>query len=126
MHHPEICLITQIIEDYFLLVDDSDPKYELIPITQKIDDIIYSIGVTIKRKLLNGYVNIEIKGQKQDDNAVTFLYSLSENNDKYLESIELDGCGDFVDKIRNAVRRILILDKEQSKCQKDSIESKHY
>jgi hypothetical protein len=114
MHHPEICLITQIIEDYFLLVDGDSPKYELIPITQKIDNSIYSIGVIIKRKLLNGYVYIQIKGQKEDDNATTFSYSLSPNNDEYLESIETDGYGDLEDKIRDVMRAVFILDKNQT------------
>jgi hypothetical protein len=115
MHHPEICLITQLIEDYFLLIDGDTPKYELIPITQIIDNIIYSIGIIIKRKLFNGYLYIEIKGENRDDNESTFSYSLSENNDNYVESIQIRYGGDFSDNVRNAIRRILTIDKEQSK-----------
>ena len=126
MHHAEICIITKIIEDYFLLVDGNHPKYELIPITQQIDNVIYSVGVIIKRKLLNGYLYIEVKGENEDSNDSTFSYSLSDNNDNYLESIEITYGGYFSENVRNAVRRILILDKEQSKCPKDSIELKHY
>ncbi len=114
MHHAEICLITKIIEDYFLLVDGNHPKYELIPITQEIDNVIYSIGVIIKRKLLNGYLYIEVKGENEDSNDSTFSYSLSENNDNYLESIEVTRMGYFSENVRNAVRKILIIDKNPS------------
>ena len=114
MHHPEICLITQIVEDYFLLVDGSDPKYELIPITHKVDNVTYSIGIIIKRKLLNGYLYIEVKGEKEDSNDSTFSYSLSDNNNSFIESIEVGYGGYFCENVRNAVRNILIIDKDPS------------
>jgi hypothetical protein len=114
MHHPEICLIMQVIEDYFLLTGSEDPIYQIEPITHRVDNCINSIGVRLKRKLVNGYVYIQIRGEKQDDNTATFSYSLSPNNDEYLESIRTDSSKYLDDDVRDIMRAIFIIDKDPS------------
>jgi hypothetical protein len=115
MHHPEICQIMLVIEDYFLLVDNNDPTYQIEPVTNKVGDSINSIGIVIKRKLLNGYVYIEIKGDNRDDNTVKISYSLTDNNNEYLKSIGINSYGYTIDQIRDAMRTIFILDKDPIK-----------
>ena len=120
MHHPEICLIMQVIEDYFLLAGSDDPIYQLEPITNRVDNSVNSIGVRLRRKLVNGYVYIQIKGEKEDDNTATFSYSLSPNNDDYLESIKTQGNKSLDDNVRDIMRTIFIIDKDptqhKAKC----------
>jgi hypothetical protein len=114
MHHPEICLIMQVIEDYLLLVSSDDPIYYIEPITNRVDNSINSIGITIKRKLLNGYVYIEIRGEKEDDNTATFSYSSLPDNDEYLESIRTDSCRSLDNNVRDIMRTIFMIDKDPS------------
>ncbi len=104
----------QVIEDYFLLIDNNNPLYQIEPITERVDNSIESIGLRIKRKLLNGYLYIEIKGANRDDNEATFLYSLSPLNDNYLESIDMPFGGYWDDNVRDIVRTIFIIDKNPS------------
>jgi hypothetical protein len=114
MHHPEICLIMQVIEDYFLLVGSNDPTYYIEKITHRVNNSIDSIGIRIKRKLLNGYVYIEIRGEKEDDNTATFSYSLSPNNDEYLESIKTNTSYCLDNNVRDIMRTIFMIDKDPS------------
>ena len=104
----------QVIEDYLLLGGSDDPIYQLEPITHRVDNSINSIGVMIKRKLVNGYVYIQIRGEQQDDNTATFSYSLSPNNDEHLESIRTDRSKCLDVNVRDIMRTIFIIDKDPS------------
>jgi hypothetical protein len=115
MHHPDICNIMLIIEDYFILIDDKSPKCQIESISDPNEDNHPALGIKISRKLSNGHMYIEIRGEGQDDDTVTFNYLQDLNNDRYLESIEVE-CSDYsTETVRHAVRTILKLDKNAAK-----------
>jgi hypothetical protein len=116
MHHPDICNIMLIIEDYFLLVDDKDSRCEIKSIVNAVDEDNYTLGLRISRKLLNGYMFIYICGEDEDDNSVTFNYLKDLTNpDRCSEAINIE-CSDYSsESIRTTVRNILILDKASIK-----------
>ena len=115
MHHPDICNIMLIIEDYFLLVDDKDSRCQIQSVVNAIDEDNYTLGIKISRKLLNGYMFVDICGEGKDDDTVTFNYLKEINDSNYLESIEIE-CSDYcAEAVRTTVRNILILDKKSSK-----------
>jgi hypothetical protein len=121
MHHPSICDIMLIIEDYFILVDDKDSRCQIESIIDTDDEDNHKLGIKISRRLLNGYLYIEIKGEDRDSDELTFNYLQDLTADMYLKSIELE-CSDYSsDTVREAVRAILILDKnsikQKSLCQ---------
>lgn len=109
MHHPDICDILLIIDDYFLLVDGADPKSQIEPIISEHDEDEYKRGVRISRKLLSGYLQADIWEMDQDDDTVVFKYA-----DSYCEnvhSIEIENCDYSRDEAREAVRTIIKMDK---------------
>jgi hypothetical protein len=115
MHHPDICNIMLIIEDYFLLVDDKDSRCQIQSIVNAIDEDNYTLGIRISRKLLNGYISIDIFGEGKDDDTVTFNYLKDMNDSTYLKSIEIE-CSDYcAEAVRTNVRNILIIDKTSAK-----------
>jgi hypothetical protein len=111
MHHPTICNILIIVEDYFMLVGDNS-QYKIEPIINKDND---SLGILMSRKLLNGYLYIEIKGTNRDSDEIKFSYLENINPNSYLKSIEIECSNYNSDTARNAVRTILMLDKNQTK-----------
>jgi hypothetical protein len=111
MHHPDICNIMLIIEDYFMLVDDKDSRCEIKSIVEEIDEDNCILGIQITRKLLNGYMSIDILGQGQDDDTVTFNYLKDLNSSNCLQSIEIECCDYSAEAVRTSVRDILRLDK---------------
>jgi hypothetical protein len=111
MHHPDICNIMLIIEDYFMLVDDKDSRCQIKSIVDQIDEDNCLLGIQITRKLLNGYMCIDIIGEGRDDDTVTFNYLKDFNSSNYIESIEIE-CSDYSSEaVRTSVRNILKLDK---------------
>jgi transcription antitermination factor NusG len=104
-----------IIEDYFMLIDDKALRCQIESIEHNNNDGDRILGVKISRKLLNGYIYIEIRGEGQDDDTVTFNYLQDLNSDRYYHSIEVE-CSDYsTDTVRDAVRSILKLDKDAIK-----------
>jgi hypothetical protein len=117
MHHPDICNILLIVEDYFLLIDDNDSTSYIKPIIDNSEDDNPTLGIKISRKLLNGYLHILIWGENRDSDKVIFSYSSELKISQYLESIEIE-CSDYsTDRARNAIRDILKLDKNVNKQQ---------
>jgi hypothetical protein len=115
MHHPDICKIILVIEDYFMLVADNNIKCQIEPIIDDTNDDECTYGVRISRKLLNGYIHASIWGESQDSDRVIFNYSSESNAYDYLESIEIE-CSDYsTDAVRDAVRSILKIDKNATK-----------
>jgi hypothetical protein len=114
MHHPDICKIMLVIEDYFLLVSSDNSTYQIEPINSNLDEsnsCDKSIGIRIKRKLLNGFVFIEVRGEGKDDDTVKLYYSSGTSHNDYLECIEIDSRSYCTDQVRNSMRTILTLDK---------------
>jgi hypothetical protein len=115
MHHPDVCNILLVIQDYFLLLDNNDSKCQLEPIIDDSDDDNRVFGIKISRKLVNGYIHALIFGEDRDSDRVIFHYSSDLNSDRYLESIEIE-CSDYsTDTVRDAVRTLLKLDKNATK-----------
>jgi hypothetical protein len=114
MHHPDICNILLIVDDYFLLIDDKNSTCQIKPIVDNSEDDEPKLGIKISRKLLNGYLHTLIWGENQDSDNVIFSYSSELNSNQYLESIEIE-CSDYcIDSVRNAVRDLLKLDKKSA------------
>jgi hypothetical protein len=113
MHHPDICEILLTIDDYFILLD-SNLKCEIEPYIDESDEDEPQRGVTIRRKLLNGYIEAKICGIGEDDDTVIFNYISNFESLKLVKSIEIE-CSDYsVNEVRSAVRTILRIDKESS------------
>ncbi len=118
MHHPDICKIMLVIEDYFLLVGSDDSTYQIEPINSNLDKSnsqSKSVGIRIKRKLINGFVFIEVRGEGQDDDTVRLYYSSEDSNDELLEAIQIESRGYCAEIVRDVMRRILTLDKNPIK-----------
>jgi hypothetical protein len=118
MHHPDICKIMLVIEDYFLLVGSDDPTYQIEPINSNLDQSnshSKSIGIRIKRKLINGFVFIEVRGEGEDDDTVRLYYSSQDSNDELLEAIQIESRAYCPEIVRDVMRRILTLDKNPIK-----------
>jgi hypothetical protein len=114
MHHPDICNIMLIIEDYFLLIDDKDSRCQIQSVVTTDDQDNETLGIKISRKLSNGYMIIDICGEGRDDDTVSFNYKQDLTSHTYRESIEVECCDYSTDTVRAAVREILILDKQST------------
>ena len=112
MHHPDICNILLIIDDYFLLMDGGDTKSQIEPIVDESDEYQPKRGVRISRKLLSGHLQADIWEMNEDDDTVTFRYSDSCCDD--VHSIEIENCDYSRDEVREAVRTILKMDKHRT------------
>jgi hypothetical protein len=111
MHHPDICHIMLVIDDYFILVDDSNPNYSIKSLVNDSQNGCRVLGVNISRQLLNGYIHADIFGEGKDDDTITFKYYSKTNADKPIKCIGIND-KEFSDYyIRDAVRTILKLDK---------------
>jgi hypothetical protein len=111
MHHPDICNIMLIIDDYFILVDNSNPNYSIKSLVNASQSGCRILGVNIYRELLNGYIHADIFGEGKDDDTITFKYYSKANADKPTKCIAIND-NTFSDyAIRDAVRTILKLDK---------------
>jgi hypothetical protein len=117
MHHPTICSLLSLVDDYFLLIDGNDSTCHLKPIIDNTEGNNLNVGIKISRKLLNGYLHTLIAGDGRDSDKVIFSYSSDINTSECLESIEIE-CSDYsTDRARDAIRDILKLDKNVSKQQ---------
>jgi hypothetical protein len=104
-----------IVEDYFMLTTDKDSRCQIESIEDTNEDNYPALGIKISRKLSNGYMYVEIRGEGQDDDTVTFNYLQDLNSPRYLESIEIESSDYSSDRVRSAVRSILTLDKNSAK-----------
>lgn len=112
MHHPDICDILLIIDDYFLLLDSADEKSKIEPIIYESDEDDSKRGVRISRKLLSGYLQADIWEMDKDDDTVVFRYA-----DGYCDnvhSIEIENCDYSTEEARGAIRTILKMDKHRT------------
>jgi hypothetical protein len=120
MHHPDICNIMLIIEDYFLLVDDKDSRCEIQSVVNAIDEDNYTLGIRINRKLLNGYISVDICGEGEDDDTVIFNYfkdMISPDSRSKSIEIQIEGSDYCSETVRKTIRNILVMDKASIKSQ---------
>jgi hypothetical protein len=124
MHHPDICDILLTIQD-FLLLSDSQSNCEIIPQHcyggQGYSNSVTFRQIRIRRKLLIGWIEVTVKGLDEDDNTITFECLSDLDPRKSIKTIEIK-CDDYsIDRVQDAVREILIMDKKPKSSSLDSI-----
>jgi hypothetical protein len=108
MHHPEICNIVRILDDYFLLLDPESR----CTIQGRKSDRGSEDSVFVRRDLKNGYLEVEMNGEDKDDDSVLVRYyrSGSQNSWDLYESVSDD---DFnLGAVRKAIRKIVLFDAQ--------------
>jgi hypothetical protein len=117
MHHPDICDILLAIEDFLLLVDDSS-YCEIIPQHcyggEGYGNEVLFRQICLRRKLACGWLDVVIRGLGEDDNTISFEYlsRLEPRSIHRIITIERDDYS--LDRVRDAIREILILDKKST------------
>jgi hypothetical protein len=111
MHHPEICNIILTIEDYFILVDDNEPNYQLEPMLNNLSENSTRFGIKITRQLLNGNMQIEIYGEGKDDDGLAIKYYANDDDCKIKKCVQIPDNQYSREALRNAIRTILKFDK---------------
>lgn len=112
MHHPDICDILLIIDDYFLLSNLSHLKCQVEGIVDDSDEHQPKRGIKISRKLCAGYIEAKIWEMEEDDDTVIFNYCHESDSGTWIDSTEIE-CSDYSrENVRLAVRNIIKKDKK--------------
>ena len=114
MHHPDICDIILVIEDYFLVSNDVQSKCQIEAIIDESDEYQPKRGIKISRKLLNGYIHADIWEMDRDNDTVNLKYSVNSDFNSWVDSIDIECCDYSPEAVRTAVRSILKFDKNKS------------
>jgi hypothetical protein len=112
MHHPDICDIILIIDDYFLLSAAINAKCQVEAIVDDSDEHEPKRGIRISRKLYVGYIQADIWEMNEDDDTVTFSYCRETDSGKWIDSTEIESCDYSEESVRSVVRKIIKKDKE--------------
>jgi hypothetical protein len=124
MHHPDICDILLTIQDFLLLSDDRS-NCEIIPLpnycTDLCGDKIRVQQVCIRRKLAAGWLEVIIHGFDKDSNLNSCEYLTCLEPRTCARSIEIETDDYSLDRVKDAIREILILDKQPKFSSLDSI-----
>ena len=124
MHHPDICDILLTIQDFLMLSDDGSP-YEIIPhqgfYLDEYNDQEYIKQICIRRKLSSGWLEVSIHGSDEDSNLVDFQYVTSLEPRNSIKNIEIKWEHYSIDRVKDAIREILIMDKKPKSSSLDSI-----
>lgn len=105
MHHPEISKIVSILDDYFLISSPNSSS----TIKGKKSDWGNENSVFISRKLINGTLELEIKGEDRDDNDMNITYYLDNSSKSYDNRVEIRG--EFsLESIQSGIRASVIYD----------------
>jgi hypothetical protein len=117
MHHPDICDVLLSIQDFMLLVDDRT-NCEIIPQPTYCNDLakepVYVKQICIRRKLSFGWLEIIIQGLGSDSNLISCEYLTGLEPRLCIESTEILWKHYSIDRVRDAIREILILDKKST------------
>jgi hypothetical protein len=109
MHHQDICSILRILDDYFLLLPDYRPS----TIKCKKIQADRSNAIIISRELKNGFLDVEINGQNEDDDDVDIIYCKKKSQKEYDKKIQIN-CNNFTfERVRQSIRDLVIYDTEQ-------------
>jgi hypothetical protein len=123
MHHPDICDILLVIQD-FLLLSENYFNYEIIPQHfyghQGYNNQVIFGQMRIRRKLSVGWIEFTIKGL-EDDNTIIFEYLSGLEPRKTIKTFEIKDNDYSIIRVRDAVREILIMDKNPKASSLDSI-----
>jgi hypothetical protein len=109
MHHQDICSILRILDDYFLLLPDYRPS----TIKCKKIQADRSNAIIISRELKNGFLDVEINGQNEDNDDVDIIYCKKNSQKEYDKKIQIN-CNNFTfERVRQSIRDLVIYDTEQ-------------
>lgn len=123
MHHPDICNILLTIQDFFILSDDRS-NCELIPQPYYNDSNGYDLRIQqlcLRRKLASGWLEIVIHGLDKDSNLASCEYLTCLDPRTCERSIEIETDSYSIERIKDAVREILIMDKKPTFSSLDAI-----
>jgi hypothetical protein len=123
MHHPDICDILLTIQD-FLLFSDNQFNCEIIPQAYYNDVNGYGLRiqqVCIRRKLYAGWLEVVIHGFDKDSNLNSCEYLTCLEPRTCARSIEIETDDYSIDRVKDAIREILIMDKQPKFSSLDSI-----
>jgi hypothetical protein len=109
MHHGEIALLVEIINDYFI-ISGFNPVCEVIPSLDYSTGYRPRNGIILKCNLQNGYLEALIDSPDEDSNDVDFSYWLYTDINKENKQKLLGQAG-----WRNSIREILVLDESYNK-----------
>lgn len=123
MHHPDICDILLTIQDFLLFSDDRS-NCEIIP--QPYYNDVNGYGsrihqICIRRKLAAGWLEVVIHGLDKDSNLISCEYLTCLEPRTCARSIEIESDNYSIDRVKDAVREILIMDKKPKFSSLDSI-----
>jgi hypothetical protein len=106
MHHPDICNVVRIIDDYFLIAfPDSSSTIKGKKLDWGSED-----SLVISRELRNGRLDIQIDGEDKDDDSINVVYYQQGSTNVYDKKLEI-GSDDFtLTKLRKAIRELVIYD----------------
>jgi hypothetical protein len=119
MHHPDIHDILITIQDFLLLSGD-ESRCEIAPESTYVDNGRYSDnqrarGFYILRKLSLGWLKVKVIDPEENENAVTFEYLSAPEQNKAVKTIEIKEDDYSIDRVQDAVREILMMDKKAMK-----------
>lgn len=124
MHHPDICDILLIIQDFMLIADDRS-NCEIIPSpcqhTGRQGNIVRVRQIHVRRKLSSGWLEFLIHGLDKDSDLITLEYLTSLEPRTCIKTIEIDSNKYFIGLVQDAIREIIILDKQPKFDSLDSI-----
>jgi hypothetical protein len=118
MHHPDIHDIILAVDD-FLLLSDYQCNWEIFPVTreehiQPTANQSRMRGLKLRKQLKNGWIDVNIKAEDEDSNAVTLEYLAQLSPKKRIESIRIERREFSSDKVKDVIRKILVLDKKST------------
>ncbi len=119
MHHPDIYDILAIIEDYFIMTD-SEFRCKIEPVIYSKpydrdkpgEDLRERRGLKISRQLNNGRIEINIFGLGKDYDCMDCQYFVDDRLLAPIEIIDNSAFGYNVETTRAAIRKIIILDRD--------------
>lgn len=124
MHHPEICDILLIIQDFMLIADDRS-NCEIIPEPShcegKRGEIVRVRQIHVRRKLSCGWLEFIIHGLDKDSDLITLEYLTNLEPRTCVKTIEIESSKYFIGLVRDAIREILIMDRQPKSSCLDSI-----
>jgi TATA-binding protein-associated factor Taf7 len=128
MHHPDIHDILITIQDFLLFADDQS-RCEIVPESYYFNHAHYSEkqrarGFFILRKLSLGWLKVKVMRLDEDENTVIFEYLSTPEHNNAVKTIEIKSDDYSIDRVKDAIREILIMDKKPKSSSLDSIRNK--
>jgi hypothetical protein len=124
MHHPDICDILLVIQDFLLLSEDYS-NCEIIPQHchghQGYNNQVIFGQIRVRRKLSSGWIEFTIRGLEEDDNTITFEYLSGLEPREIIKTIEIKDNDYCIVRVRDAIREILTMDKNPEDISLDAI-----